>query len=113
MRLELPDGHWAELRDRASHRDAKDFMRLIMDASEAAPTPFEAGMAIRDVTVGWFVTGWSYEMPLPSGNPEGLDDLDSAAADELIEAAVAQQEKLIPSFGGKKDKASPTPPSSD
>lgn len=113
MRVDLPDGQWAELRDRASHRDAKEFMRLVMAASEANPSPFEAGMAIKDVTVGWFVTGWSYEMPLPGGNPEGLDDLDSAAADILTEVAVAQQEKLIPSFGVKKDKASPTPPSSD
>jgi hypothetical protein len=113
MRIELPDGQWAELRDRVSHREAKDFMRQVMAASEAAGSPFEGGMAIRDVTVGWFVTGWSYEMPLPAGNPEGFDDLDSAAADVLIEAAVAQQERLIPSFGGKKESTAPTSPSSD
>src|SRR5437773_513402 len=113
MRVDLPDGQWVELRDRATHRETKAFVRGLMEASENAASPFDKGLAIKDATAAWMVVGWSFEAPLPSENAEALDDLDSVMADVLIEAAIAQQEVLMPSFAQSPKPASPTPPSGD
>lgn len=112
MRVDLPDGQWADLRDSATHRDRKAFVMALDAAQEGKASKLEAGFAIQDATVAWFVTGWSFPAPIPSDDPAGFDDLDAATAAVLVDAVGAQEKVVFPQPGvPSDDPQSPSPPS--
>ena len=99
MRIDLPDGQWAELRDRITHGAAKAVVRATrQDDLETMAAVTRA-----------YVKAW--EVRDPDGVPIGVDAPD---AFDRLPSDVAQDiyEKVLLLWKAARD-TSPTPPSSD
>lgn len=106
MRVELPDGQWADLRERITHGQDKEIRRARARVRE---NPEEA--AADDVTVALRVFIRDWHVNDVDGNPivvtdaDAMDRLPADFADVLIGA-------ILPLYAGATVPNSPTPPSS-
>lgn len=65
-----------------------------------------------DVLIGMLVESWTLDLPLPSAQPNVLDQLDIEDADALATAARPLLGKFFPQFAVTPEKGSPSGPSS-
>ena len=107
MRVDLPDGQWAELRERITHGQDKDIRRAFRrakDDPELAPD-FET------VLVRTFVRDWHVNdpegNPIPVGDADAMDRAPDNVVDTLVPVAYEGW------TGSKLPDGNPTPPSSD
>lgn len=107
MRIDLPDGQWAELRDRITHGDAKTLKAAWRTARQNDDQALIVGFDT--LLMQTYVTAWHVlaidgkEMPL---EPAAFDLLPEETADPIAEAAANQ-------WAGAQVPNVPTPPSSD
>lgn len=103
MRLELPEGAWAELADPAkvTERKREPARRAFVQAAQAQANGGDAGPildALKDagnkVTVAQ-VTSWSFGEEV---TPDALLDLPGDAYDVLVKAATDRVSELLPEF---------------
>lgn len=86
MRVDLKDGEWVEVRDRESitNKDRLAYKRLLSElidriAEEQGIAAGKVGSAVlthdlnKQVTA-WMVTGWSFDLPLPSERADVFED---------------------------------------
>jgi hypothetical protein len=133
MRVDLPDGEWAEFHSprKVSDRHRRAFLRAMSDVSAAtADTPKMVGPSgdlqpafltgeqtelefhAFDLLLMCFVKAWSLE-----GEPtlEAVEDLDVATKDALMAHAMPLMGEMMPDFGADPDPkartgGSPPPP---
>ena len=105
MRIDLPDGQWAELRERITHAEDKQIKRARRKARDNPEETWD------DLTVALrvFVTAW---------NVRDLDGqpIDLSAADAMdrcpMDIADILAEPIITLYSGATVPNEPTPPSS-
>jgi hypothetical protein len=103
MRIELPDGQWADLRDRITHGQVKDVIRAIrVDDLE-----FMA-VVTRTFVRDWYVLDTD-GATIPVDAADGFDRLPSDVASAIYNEVLPVWRAANPT----KDKLAPTPPSSD
>jgi hypothetical protein len=102
VRVELPSGGWAELRENLKGKDrvvAQNAVRLELDADGKTTVTGSTGERICEALLSRLVTGWSFEIPPPaiSLNPtDALEDLDIDDYNALYEAVLPMVEKVTP-----------------
>ena len=106
MRIDLPDGQWAELRERITHAQDKDIKRLITKAQKDE----EVWLDVDTLTLRTFLRDWYVKdpdgNPIPAADPDAVERAPSDITDELETHALRL-------YTGATDPNSPTPPSSD
>lgn len=99
MRIELPDGQWAEVRDRITHGARKAVIRAVLEDDLA-------GMAA--ITMA-YVSAWEVKdpdgVPIPFDAPDAFDRTPDDVAKALYDRVLERWKSLT--------DTSPTPPSSD
>jgi hypothetical protein len=106
MRIELPDGQWADLRDRITHGQDKEIRRArIRSGSSPAEEIGEAEtVALRIFVKAWHILDTNGDV-LPLEAPDAIDRMPSDLADALLgPIADALQRATVPN--------APSPPSS-
>src|SRR5207302_1501193 len=90
MRVELTQGAWAEHRediDRVSNRERK----RVVKAYNVEGSDMDKGIAVTDAVLALIVTAWSFSWPLPSENPESLEEIPAHDYDLLVKVATEAQ----------------------
>lgn len=115
MRLDLPDGAWAEVRDpkqvperlrRPVSRAAAAAAATGFDAEHmATPEQIDAITSLNDHVIRALVASWSFEAEV---SVESILDLPAAAYDALAAHAAKQVLALMPDFGPNPDPKAPT-----
>ena len=95
MRLELPAGQWAELRDRLNHGQAREVRRALLAAKEK----FSDAADLDDVMVRAYLVSWSLDRP--------VTELDGADDETVVEIALEAMRR----WQGKPDPKDTTEPS--
>ena len=103
MRIELPDGQWAEVRERISHGARKQVIRTVRDEDDLE--------AMSAITMA-YVTAW--EVKDIDGVPIPLDPAATAASFDRLPDDLAKHlyGEILERWKRLTD-TSPTPPSSD
>ena len=102
MRVELPSGGWAELRDKLKGGDRVAAMRAVRLELEDGRTTIEGSVEaqISMALLSRLITAWSFEgVPAPAQhvNPVTvLEDLDLDDYNTLCEAIIPYVEKVTP-----------------
>lgn len=106
MRLELPDGQWAEVRDRINHGQDKALKVAYNRGKEdvALRVEFDT-VLIRTFVTSWFVKDVETGAPIDLDDPTGIDRVADGVADAIAEAAADI-------WAGRTSPNAPTPPSS-
>lgn len=99
-RLDLPSGAWADLADPQTLLvgDKKRILAAITDNTKTV----QAGFEVCEALLARCITGWSYDLPLPSHAPDVLDRL--ANWDDYL----ALQNWALPVIG-QLNTVAPTP----
>lgn len=98
MRIDLPDGHWAEIRavEEMKAGDLLAARRAIqVPVSTNGATTVSAGVTddMRNALLARLITAWSYEgLPVPSLSPASLEELPIAAYRRLCDAVEPHME---------------------
>src|SRR5215472_16282823 len=110
MRVEIPDGQWAEIRgpETLTRKDEKHVLKAstvtIDPESRTVMTSGAESQILEDAMLARVITDWSFPHPLPIAQPGSLDLLSLDQAHALAEAVRPHLElitvKLDP---GKKD----------
>lgn len=105
MRIELPDGQWAELRERITHAQDKDVKRLIDKAKADEAVWFDVDtLLIRTFVRDWYAKDVDGQ-PILASDADAVERLPSDIADTLaVEASKAYTGATVPN--------EPTPSSS-
>ena len=109
-RITLPSGAWIDLRDIDSFR-RRDTDRILTRTEEInGPNPSEIAhsLAVRQATTEAIIEGWSFDCPIPSVDPAGLDDLTLPDSRLLDEQLGVYTKALFPDFSPSTDPGSPT-----
>ena len=104
MRIELPAGGWAELRDVESITERE--RRPLMVKASKADGDYQKLEALADELLLMFVESWSYG----DVTADTLLDVPSVAYSRLMSATPGMDE-LTPDFSASPDEESPTGPS--
>jgi len=89
MRVELPSGHWVELRDALKGRDRTAVhaaLRFIVkDGQQGQEVGADIGDRMHDALLVNVITAWSLEAPIPAtqGGVDAIGDLDIDDYNEL------------------------------
>lgn len=105
----LPSGNWVALRD-AKQLTRGDKKQMVKQANVEGLTAIDSGYVIYEALLAKLVTAWSYALPLPADDLNGLDALpieDDTALSELVEPA---RELLFPGRPDPSDHKDPTSP---
>lgn len=106
MRVDLPDGQWADMRERITHGQDKDIKRARVRV-EANP---ESLVDWPTVIVRAFVREWNVRdpdgNPIPLGDPDAID----RAPDDIVDTLFG---KAVDAYKAATVPNAPTPPSSD
>lgn len=96
-RIELPDGQWADFRERITHAQDKDIKRLIDKAKTEDAVWFDVDtLLIRTFTRDWYVKDVDGQ-PIAATDPDAADRLPSDIADTLaVEASKAYTGATVP-----------------
>lgn len=100
MRVTLPDGEWADLREAATLSN-----RLRTQAQRVYPGPegdFDAWNAFGRALCAVFVTAWSVPRPIPGEDAGSLDEIPGRWYDALVRA-------IVPVYRASFLGADPTP----
>lgn len=112
MRVELPDDHWAEMREPESVT-AGDRRRFIAAAEMTEGGDTSKTLGAMNTLIALLVTAWDLG-PLPAQYPDVLDELSMPVYDALLGAAAPAAKYLRGTdFGVDIDPESPTKPSRD
>lgn len=95
MRVDLGKGRWAELvdPDDMTH-GTKMRVQALLPERDSTEHWYVNELRMREALIAHVVTGWSLDMPAPSGDPARLADVPSSAYDKLIEATRAHWDSL-------------------
>jgi hypothetical protein len=102
VRVELPSGGWAEIRENLKGKDrvaAQNAVRLELDQDGVTTMAGAATERICEALLSRLITAWSFGIPPPAGNlnpADALEDLDLEDYNALIEAAMPLVEKVTP-----------------
>lgn len=110
MKVELADGHWAELRP-IEEITAGDRRRMWLAWDAAEGGDISKSLSATDALICMLVTNWDLDLPLPATNPSVLDELSIEMSNALGRAVDPFAKKLRPSFDVDPAKESPTSPS--
>jgi hypothetical protein len=134
LRVDLPNGQWAELRDPESitNKERYQFQKKripqLIDAAarESRQSAMDVGEAeiatqAAEAIMVDMLTGWSFDLPLPKDRPDVFEDdaFDFACYDNLISAceplvAALKGRTFAPTFkDGQPLREGPTETSSD
>jgi hypothetical protein len=105
VRIELPDGQWAELRDRITHAQDKELKRAI----ERARANTELWVEVDTLTVRTFVRDWFVKDPDGNAIPPSDGDAVERAPADIVDTLY---EKAAELYTGATD-TNPTLPSSE
>lgn len=110
----LPDGGWVVLRDHSGlrQRDREAFLDELPDISTMPA--MKAGLATFTALIAYAVTAWSYDMPVPSEDPNSVGDLSIAGYDAIRELVAPFRAAFFPDMsnpGDGTDRTTPTGPS--
>lgn len=109
MRVDLPSGGWAELRDvaeiRKGHRDR------VLKSTDTVDGAFARSIRSADMILALAIEKWSFDLELPSNELTVLDELTIPDYDKLCADVEPWQKALFPDFGGEgvDDPSSPFP----
>lgn len=98
MRVELPGGHWADLKDpddlvEGDRKAARKALAVPLDDDGNMVINAGMGDMMTDAVLAQVITGWSFEgRPIPSIVPGTLDTLSIAQARALRKAAEPHHE---------------------
>ena len=118
MRVDLPRGDWADLRDNPAQMPNKyrePVVRAVYEARAQATVddqgnlveysmPYEAVNAMMRAAAVALVESWSYALPVPSEDASQLDEIPGDAYDVLV----AKAWEAWPSDDAPLDGSSPT-----
>ncbi len=105
-RIELTHGQWAELRPAETITNrARRPVQQILTAEE--PGTLGRGTRAAEALLPWLIAAWSLDLPLPSEQPQVLDDLLGHDYDRLLKAASDRFVRLFEQFEVDPD---PNPP---
>jgi hypothetical protein len=113
MRVDLGNDRWAEILDvedvpRRVKLRVQQWALNAMHADEQHPGTID--MVMRDTLMAYVVTAWSFEKPIPDGEPDRIGDLPSSAYDKLLTATQGHYDDL--DFLRKSDNSSDSKTSS-
>lgn len=113
MRIDLPGGAWAELRDPdvVTERQRKPLVTAIGRVTKAEgmeDAGFSAIFDAQDATIMVMVEAWSFDAPVVA---DSLLDLPAKTVDALRTACQPYQKDLMPDFSVDPDPESPSEPS--
>lgn len=117
MRVELPDGQWAEVAevDELRSGDRKAVLRATNVEIHDGGVAFVGGAQdddARDACLARVVRNWSFELPLPGADPESLDKLPIKQALALGEAIKPHMDLIFNRVDPSKRGTDPTSGSS-
>jgi hypothetical protein len=93
----LPSGATVTLRDPSTIRH-KDRKRLFKTLDTVGDGDMSKVFAMGDGLMILLVESWSLDLPVPSVNPESLDEMEIADYDALVEHTKELQKALFPSL---------------
>lgn len=97
MKIDLPSGGWVLLRDPMTVK-ARDRKRVLL-ALDGVDGRFARQFTEADTVLALAVAEWSFtDLPLPSEQPDSLDELSIADYDALCVAAKPFEQALFPDF---------------
>src|SRR5215469_57786 len=114
MRVELPEGQWAEIKDPEQLRRKDE--KAVLRASSFSVDPV-AGTGIiggsndqdmEDAMLARVITQWSFPLPLPCADPESLDQLSLDQAPTLAKAVKPHLELISTVVDPTKKDSDPT-----
>jgi hypothetical protein len=115
MKVTLPNGQWANLRDKITNGQRKRFLlatRAHIKKDPSAYEEMELWLSASDAQIALLVDEWSVGVPVPELDAASLDALDSDVYDTLGKECLEHMKSLFPEFGVTPDPETPTEPSS-
>jgi hypothetical protein len=100
VRVDLPDGSWAELRERPTHGQVNVVRRALLRAGVEA----EEAATVAQAYVACYVSAWSVKNS--EGNEVPLERIEDAP-DDVVQAFAAEAKKL---YTAKPDPKGSRPP---
>jgi hypothetical protein len=114
MRVELPEGQWAEIRgpETLRRKDEKAVLRtstLVIDPDTRTAIVNGANdQDMEDAMLARVITEWSFPIPLPCADPESLGQLTLEQAHVLAGAVKPHLELITVSVDPNKRDSDPT-----
>ncbi len=104
-RIELTNGQWADLRvaETITNKARRPVQDILVNEE---PTPGR-GTRAAEALLPWLIAAWSLDLPLPSEQPDALDQVLAHDYDRLLKAASERFARLFEQFGVNPD---PNPP---